>query len=413
MKKFILNCKLVLLVIAGSVSFQSCLKDTATKTYTMYTPVYKPVAEVRAAIISDVAEAVQKPGKLVVLGKYIFLNEVDKGVHVIDNTNPSAPVNKYFIAIPGNVDLAVKGNTLYADLYRDLVTIDISNPSAIRVKNITKNVFPARRYSNFFQQDTTQVIVDWIKKDTTVMNADQPYFLERRDLVFGLSSFASASTNVGISGSMARFTILKNHLYTVTDFSLNVFDISQSENPVFAGKKDLGWQIETIFPFKGNLFIGSQTGVYIMGTANPAQPNLISMFGHLTSCDPVIADDNFAYVTLHGGTTCGGKLNQLDVLDISNLVSPRNIKTYQLTSPHGLSKDGNILFICDGSAGLKVFDATDVTDLKLLQTISGIDAYDVIAINNNAIVVTKDGLYQYDYTNSKQVTLKSKITYGL
>ena len=71
------------------------------------------------------------------------------------------------------------------------------------------------------------------------------------------------------------------------------------------------------------------------------------------------------------------------------------------------------LFICDGEAGLKVFDATDVANLKLLQTFSGINSNDVIAMNNLAIVVTADGLYQYDYTNSRQIILKSKIGYGL
>lgn len=212
---------------------------------------------------------------------------------------------------------------------------------------------------------------------------------------------------------MARFAILNNYLYTVTDNSLNVFDISQSENPVFTNQKNIGWQIETIYPFKGNLFVGSQTGVYIFSTANPAQPNQLSMFSHLRMCDPVIADDNYAFVTLHSGTTCGGQLNQLDVLDISNINNPRIITSYPLTSPKGLSKDENLLFICDGESGLKVFDATNVAGLKLLQTLSGINPSDVITINKIAIVVTDDGLYQYDYTDSKHIVLKSKITYKM
>ncbi|MCW3114597.1 MAG: hypothetical protein JWR18_2993 [Segetibacter sp.] len=412
MKRIITNGKLLLVFFACISAFQGCLKDSATRTYTLYTPIYRSVEEVRNGIKSDAPAAVVKPGKIVVLGKYIFLNEVDKGVHVIDNTNPSAPVNKYFISIPGNLDLAVKGNVLYADLYRDLVTIDISNPSAITVKNITKNVFPARRYTNNFLQDTTRIIVDWIKKDTTVNNSYQPSF-------GGFVAFSSSSVSndmratAGVGGSMARFTLVNNYLYTVTDQSLNVFDISQAESPVFTSQKNIGWQIETIFPFKGNLFIGSQTGVYIFSIANPAQPSQLSMFGHITVCDPVIADDNYAFVTLHDGTVCNGKLNQLDVLDISNLINPRKVQTYQLSNPHGLSKDGNTLFICDGAAGLKVFDATDVRNLKLLQTVTGINAYDVIAMNKTAIVVTADGLYQYDYTNTRQVTLLSKITYKL
>jgi hypothetical protein len=416
MKKIIKTIKSGFALVASVFLFQSCLKDSATRTYKLYSPVYKSVAEVRAGIKNDGPQPVEKPGKIVVLGKYIFLNEVDKGIHIIDNTNPSAPVNKYFIAIPGNLDLGVKGKTLYADLYRDLVTIDISNPAAIEVKKVTKNVFPSRHYNNFFIQDTSNVIVDWIKKDTVVAASDQNIIYQ--DLRFlSSSSFVMSSAAVpaaiGVGGSMARFAILKSYLYTVTDNSLNVFDISQSDNPVLANQKNIGWQIETIFPFKDNLFIGSQSGMYIFSTANPGQPSQLSMFGHLTLCDPVIADDNYAFVTLHGGTTCGGKLNQLDVLDISNISNPKIVRSYPLTSPKGLSKDGSLLFICDGDAGLKVFDASDVANLKLLQTLDGINPVDVISINKIAIVVTADGLYQYDYSDSKQITLKSRITYKM
>ncbi len=116
MKKTTTLCTLAAVLIFGSFIFQGCLKDTVSRAYTMYAPVYKTSAEVRANIKNDVPLAVKTPGKMFVLGSYIYLNEIDKGIHVIDNSNPSAPVNKYFISIPGNLDLAVTGNTLYADL---------------------------------------------------------------------------------------------------------------------------------------------------------------------------------------------------------------------------------------------------------------------------------------------------------
>src|SRR3954469_6088108 len=121
------------IVVLAALMLQSCLKDNCTRTYTIYTPVYKTSAEVRANIKSGAARQIENPGKLVVLGNYIFLNEIDKGIHIIDNANPSAPVNRYFIDIPGNIDIAIKGNTLYADLYTDLLTLDISNPASIKI----------------------------------------------------------------------------------------------------------------------------------------------------------------------------------------------------------------------------------------------------------------------------------------
>ena len=61
--------------------------------------------------------------------------KIDKGIHILDNTTPANPKNVAFIDIPGNMDLAVKGDILYADLYTDLVTLDISNPLKVAVRS--------------------------------------------------------------------------------------------------------------------------------------------------------------------------------------------------------------------------------------------------------------------------------------
>jgi hypothetical protein len=151
--------------------------------------------------------------------------------------------------------------------------------------------------------------------------------------------------------------------------------------------------------------------MFIYQTTNPAQPTRVSSFQHARSCDPVIADDNYAYVTLRSGTMCNGFTNQLDVINITNLSSPSLVKSYNLQNPHGLSKDGNTLFICDGKGGVKVFDAADVNNIKLLHTTTGIDAYDIIAMNNLAIVVGKDGLYQFDYSDRNKLKLISVVSY--
>ncbi|WP_207496661.1 LVIVD repeat-containing protein [Aridibaculum aurantiacum] len=408
MKKIITSGILCMLMFM----FQGCLKDTCTRTYTMYKPIYKTAAEVRANIKSNAPRAVEKPGKLVVLGNYIFLNELDKGVHIIDNTNPSAPVNKHFIDIPGNVDIAVKGNILYADLYTDLVTLDISNPAAVQVTKVIDDVFEHRRYMNFLP-DTGLIIVDWIKKDTTITNDCNISFGPRSDVMFAFASAqaggSAASPAVGVGGSMARFTIKNNYLYTVTDLALNVFEISNATNPIYRRKVQVGWGIETIYPFGEHLFIGSTTGMFVFGTANPEAPNLVSSFSHARACDPVIADGQYAYVTLRTGNFCAGFTNQLDVINIQNISAPSLLKTYQLVNPHGLAKSGNILFVCDGAGGLKVYNAADPLNLVLMQTITGIDTYDAIALHDIVLVVAQDGLYQYNYSDPAKLVLLSKI----
>lgn len=144
-------------------------------------------------------------------------------------------------------------------------------------------------------------------------------------------------------------------------------------------------------------------------TSSPASPAKVGEFTHARSCDPVIADDSFAFVTLHSGTTCLGFNNELDVVKLNDLSNAELVKTYNMTSPQGLSKDGKLLFICDGTDGLKVYDASDVQALQLVKQFTGIETYDVIANNKIALVVAKDGLYQYDYSDPANIHSVSKI----
>jgi hypothetical protein len=149
--------------------------------------------------------------------------------------------------------------------------------------------------------------------------------------------------------------------------------------------------------------------MFIYDVSTPGNPVKQGQFTHVRSCDPVIADDTRAWVTLRSGTACGGTVNQLEVVDITDVTKPSLIKTYGLTNPFGLSKEGNVLFICDGKDGVKVYDAADANDLKLIKKIEGMETYDVIAFNNRALVVAKDGLYQFDYSNVNNIRLLSKI----
>lgn len=401
-------------VIMVCVIQTACIKDDCTHTYTYYEPVYRTRDEVRANIKSNAPQEVKNPGKLYIKGQYIFLNEIDKGIHIIDNSNPAQPQNLAFITIPGNMDIAVKGNTLYADLYQDLVTIDITNPLQVATKKIIDDAFPHRRYSNGFAADTNKIIIDWVAKKQNVSCYEYSTGGDCRGCWIALDNRATGSNKAaaspfGTGGSMARFAIVNNYLYTVGHNNLDVFDINNSTTPSKTNSINLGFGIETIYPFKDRLFIGSNLGMFIYSLQNPAAPNKIGTFEHARVCDPVIAEDDYAFVTLRSGSTCAGFTNQLDVVNIQALPSTSLLKSYPMTNPHGLSKDGNILFVCDGAAGLRVLNSTSLSEIKTITTITGIDTYDVIAQNGVALVVAKDGLYQYDYNNINNIRLLSKM----
>ncbi len=401
--------------ITIAISFSGCLRDkcVSSSTYIMYEPVYVLPAEMRQPVQTEAARALKNPGKIYYYQDYLFINELQEGIHVLDNRNPEQPVPLAFLPIPGNVDMAVRNNILYADNYVDLVAIDISNPSAPQYLSRTENVFP-----NAFQfRENFGYLVEYRETPTTRIEpcgSFGPWFMQD-DLLFvdvfssnlesSMSDFSNsgsvAPSSVGIGGSMARFTIAGGpYLYTVDEFNLRVFSLAQPANPVASGVTNIGWGIETIFPYGEQLFIGSNTGMFIYSISNPLQPVQLSRFQHAQACDPVFVDGNRAYVTLRDGTACQNFINQLDVIDISNLTNPRLLKTWPMHNPHGLSVYDGEVYICENTQGLKVFDGTDVNRIgdRLLQQVSGFTAYDIIILPNKniALVIGRDGLYQFD-----------------
>ena len=229
----------------------------------------------------------------------------------------------------------------------------------------------------------------------------------------GGAETSNNNSSSGVGGSMARFTIPQgsNQLYIATISQLKVFNISSLSNPQQGESINLGWNIETIYPFKDKLMIGSMTGMFIYDISNPMYPSYMSEFSHAKACDPVVAEGNYAYVTLREGTNCGAVANELIVVDISNMYSLTAVKHYPMTEPHGLGIDNNTLFVCDGSDGLKIYDATDVTTINehQIKQYKNIQATDVIPYNDVLMMIGTDGFYQYDYSNLNDIKLLSKI----
>jgi hypothetical protein len=420
------------------VALSSCVKDKLTSVYITYEPVVKTKAAVWAQIKSAPARGLETTGKLVLYGNYIFINEVNKGVHIINNQNPAAPQNIGFINIPGNIDIALKNNILYADVFSDMVMIDVSNPNNVQLKGVEFTVFPERVYNQNFTVDTGTYIIDWIKHEarntieinTLKQQAANNGWLEGNIRGMAVNTmaqgdFSGSKVLVGVSGSMARFTIVDNHLYTVGRSELTAFNISNAVAPVKDQVTNVGWNIETVYPFNGKLFIGGQNGMFIYDIANPAAPQRLGMFSHACFNDPVVANNTHAFVTLRALTptvdvsgvsimpiTCRGNApqqNQLDIVDVNNLMAPSLVKTYEMTEPMGISLDGNYLFLCDGKGGLKLFDVSNVNQIRLHKALTNINPFEVIAFNKKAIVVAKGGLYQFDYSDINNIRQISKI----
>lgn len=409
---FFITPRLLTVLLLTIFSF-ACKKNSniTTKTIKLYTPVYSSKATALASINGSQSQAVTKAGKIYIKDNYIFLNDLNKGIHIIDNTNPSHPVQIAFLAIPGNLDIAVKGNILYADMYSDLLALDITNPRNVSIVSKVENFFTGRMWVNGFNtQSGDKIVADWIERDTVVEINYQRYpplcDFCKVDILY---ANAAGVNSTGTAGSMASMVLMDDHLYAITEMhSLGIVDISNPAAPKVDTSFFAGFDLQTVFPFKGKLFLGSSIGMFMYDVTDPQHPLAAGKFEHGRACDPVIADDKYAYVTLHSGDGCGGDANELHVIDINDLANSKLVKTYQLTKPTGLSKDGNLLFVCDETA-VKIYNATNPSALSLIKTINSNQPYDVITFNKKMMIVCNDGLYQYDYSDINNVRRLSFI----
>ncbi|MCB0553427.1 MAG: hypothetical protein KDD02_07735 [Phaeodactylibacter sp.] len=224
------------------------------------------------------------------------------------------------------------------------------------------------------------------------------------------------SSNTGLGGSLARFTIVDDFLYTVDNNSLHSFDISNPAQPEPRASIEVGQGVETIFPLNGLLFLGTQSGMLIYQLLPNGAPQFLSSYQHIISCDPVVANTQFAYVTLRVSgcrQAVAGAADLLEIIDISNIQQPTIVASYDLESPYGLGLDGETLFVCLGTSGLKIFNAADPQNLQQLAFLDNINAVDVIPLNGLLLVIGPDRIVQYDYSDLGDIKKISEIAIGV
>ena len=412
--------KLIPAALFFAVTFTAGLtacKDSCTNEmiYDANVPVYLSYEDLRQPVTVKSSETLAKPGKFWRKDTYLFVSDINKGIHIYNVANANAPYEMAFVNVPGVMDVAVKDHYLLADSYTDLLVLDISNPAQPTQVKRLNDVFPYNPFKTAAHEgfpvltpDEAQgVIVDWkiekVKDEQACSGGSSVFYnCATCDMMTSTGSVASSGpATFSGGGSMAAFAVMGDYLYTVDANTLHAYSIADPTNPSQTSVQQIGWNIETIVAYQRYLFIGTQTGLQIFGIQNsPGTPTYISGFSHATSCDPVIVQDNTAYVTLRSGTPCQGNNNQLDILNVQQIQNPVLIRTYPLSQPHGLGIDGNILVVCEAGYGVKIFNAADPNNLLELGTLPSLNVHDVILYNGIALFIGNTGIWVYTYDSA-------------
>jgi len=363
-----LKCVLLFLI---TVFVLSCDKndDDDYEFIQVATPELMSKAAFRNSVKVSAPKAITTVGKIYAFEDYIFVGDVGSGIHVIDNSDPKSPNTVSFIEIFGNEDISIKDDFLYADSATDLVVFDISDLNNISVVERLEDVFNVYNYDypieanaiDFGDYDVEEtIIVGW------TLSIERRKKMDENDIdITGVLSNASAESSIGTG--------------------------------------------ETMFQADGYLYLGSTRGMYIYSLLNPASPEFVSEFVHWEGCDPVVVDGDYAYLTLRGGNLCGQLESVLEVIDIKDKSNPSLVNRYTLDNPYGLGVKGNQLYVCDGTAGLKIFKRETPKDLKMVTRLENVQAKDVIPLENKLLMIGGNTLYQYAYKENNVELISSYL----
>jgi len=234
-----------------------------------------------------------------------------------------------------------------------------------------------------------------------------------------LSDPGSAGAEV-LSGSYANMLTIGDKLYVLGNGQLKTLSLANPENPEEINAIDISFDIESLFIANGTVFVGSPDGMFIYTLDGEGIPQFRSqtpyeIIEELQPCDPIVANSEFAFATLSTSIEVNNdcwravSLNELRVFDLENLELPVLINTVPMTQPKGVGLDGDHLFVCENTDGLRILDVSDPVNIEELEHFPGFAAYDVIPANGLLLVVGPKVLHQYDYTNINDVTKLSSF----
>lgn len=395
-------------------------------------PVYETTSQLAQKVSIDPPKDYAEAGKIVTYQHYIFINKPHEGIHVVDNSDPSNPQNLHFIAIPGSLDMTIIDDHLYSDMFSALVVFDISSISSPELLEefTVEEVFYYNPYmtlestvsfdqlGDYFRYEeidnTLGIVTSWrteIRKEPLEDQVSRRYYtLEDAEIATATAAENNNFENVSTAGSMTRFLPIENYLYTINFNELVLFSIGEDYRPSRFARLDTGTQAETLFQLNDLLFVGSTTGMLMYDVSSPDNPDYINSIEHFRSCDPVVADSNYAYVTLRGGTNCFTETNELQIIDIRDPENLEVVARQVMFNPHGLAIHQDHLLVCDGSAGIKVLDVRDREDPSVVTTSSIPFAYDIIVDFPSAVVVGEGVIYQYDLSALPEITKTAELT---
>jgi hypothetical protein len=327
----------------------------------------------------------------------LLVSDSLNGLLVYSVANEKAPRYKTRIPLKGNSGMAMKDSIIYANSWGGILAMRIVNDTDYEVTAVIKDD-PYHSGMSYFEGD------DYVAMYEGFSCAGGPLGVTE-----GASVDGSNKGSSGVGGSYAIFAVIDSFLYYMNGRAIVTMDISDAALPRKLSETYVDWSIETLFPTDTYLFIGGSGGMYVMDRAHPSHPTVIGSVTHFRAKDPVVVKDSMAYVTLRVGNDARAFADELMVVNIASVASPKLVKEIPLATPYGLAIADSLLYVAQGRNGWTLFGLSNPQSPVSLKKWTTPDVKDFIWIDNRLYVMCFDKVRIYSVADPQSPVLVAEL----
>ena len=340
--------------------------------------------------------AITSPNNIYLYDTLLLVSDSLSGLLIYSVADDQTPRYKARIPLKGNRGMAMKGSIIYANSWGGILALRLVNDTNYEVTSVIKDD-PYHSGMGYFE-GRDYYSPSW-----------EGFGCMSAPVASDLSGGGTETNGSGVGGSYAVFAVIDSFLYYINNRSIITMDISDAAKPRKLSETYVDWSIETLFPTRNYLFIGGTNGMYVMDRSKPSQPTAIGSITHFRAKDPVVVRDSMAYVTLRAGFDPWANADELMVVNIASIASPRLVKEIQLKTPYGLSIVDTLLCVAQGNNGWTLFGLSDPQSPASLKTWPMPAAKDFIWTGSRLYVMCFDKVGIYSVSDPLNPVLVSEV----
>jgi hypothetical protein len=338
--------------------------------------------------------SITNPNNIYRYDTLLLVSDSLNGLLIYSVADEQSPRYRAHIPLKGNRGMAMKDSIIYANSWGGILALRLVNDTNYEVTSVIKDD-PYHSGMGYFEGG--DYVSSW-------GGFDCGFAASPKDAYGG-----SGTESSGSGGSYAIFAVIDSFLYYINDRAIITMDISDAAKPRKLSETYVGWSIETLFPTRDHLFIGGSNGMYVMDRGNPSHPVTIGSVIHFRARDPVVVKDSMAYVTLRSGFDQWVNTDELMVVNLASITSPKLVKEIPLKTPYGLTIADTLLYVGQGSNGWTLFGLSDPQSPAVLRKWSTPNVKDIIRMENRLYVMCFDKIGIYSVSDPQNPVLVSEI----